>query len=82
MAGAASVDGESDGVAGTAVASAAGETMTFASEQPLTFDEIEIEAVGQPGGGAIDIKLDGSVAAHYDLAASRMKQVLAVAGVS
>ncbi len=58
-----------------AVASATGETMTFASEQPVTFDEIEIEAVGQPGGGAIDIKLDGSVAAHYDLAASRIEPV-------
>jgi lysophospholipase L1-like esterase len=59
-----------------AVANAAGETMSFASEQPLTFDSIEIEAIGQPGGGAIDIKLDGGIAAHYDLAAARIEPVV------
>ncbi|HEY6259215.1 MAG TPA: GDSL-type esterase/lipase family protein [Xanthobacteraceae bacterium] len=59
-----------------AIATAPGETMSFASEQPLTFDMIEIEAVGQPGGGAIDIKLDGGVAAHYDLAATRIEPVV------
>jgi lysophospholipase L1-like esterase len=59
-----------------AIATAPGETMSFASEQPLTFDMIEIEAVGQPGGGAIDIKLDGNVVTHYDLAASRIEPVI------
>jgi lysophospholipase L1-like esterase len=58
-----------------AVATAAGETMTFASETPLIFDAIEIEAIGQPGGGAIDIKLNGSVSAHYDLASTRIEPV-------
>lgn len=58
-----------------AVATAAGETMTFASETPLTFDAIEIEAIGQPGGGAIDIKLNGSISAHYDLASARIEPV-------
>jgi lysophospholipase L1-like esterase len=59
-----------------AIATAAGETMSFASEQPLTFDAIEIEVIGQPGGGAIDIKLDGNLATHYDLAASRIEPVV------
>jgi lysophospholipase L1-like esterase len=58
-----------------AVATAAGETMTFASESPLTFDAIEIEAIGQPGGGAIDIKLNGSVSAHYDLSSTRIEPI-------
>src|SRR5580692_6495121 len=59
-----------------AIATAAGETMSFAAEQPITFDAIEIEVIGQPGGGAIDIKLDGNVATHYDLAASRIEPVV------
>ena len=59
-----------------AIATATGETMSFASEQPVTFDAIEIEVIGQPGGGAIDIKLDGNVATHYDLAASRIEPVV------
>lgn len=59
-----------------AIATAAGETMSFASEQPLAFDMIEIEAIGQPGGGAIDIKLDGNVVTHYDLAATRIEPIV------
>jgi lysophospholipase L1-like esterase len=59
-----------------AIATAPGETMSFASEQPLTFDMIEIEAVGQPGGGAIDIRLDGNVVTHYDLAAARIEPII------
>jgi lysophospholipase L1-like esterase len=56
-----------------AIATVPGETMSFASEQPLAFDMIEIEAISQPGGGSIDIRLDGNVATHYDLAASRIE---------
>ena len=59
-----------------AVASAAGETMSFASEQPLTYDMIEIEAISQPGGGSIDIKLDDNPATHYDLAAARFEPMV------
>jgi lysophospholipase L1-like esterase len=59
-----------------AVATAPGETMSFTAEEPLAFDMIEIEAIGQPGGGAIDIKLDGRTAAHYDLAAPRVRPVV------
>jgi lysophospholipase L1-like esterase len=50
--------------------------MSFASEQPLIFDMIEIEAIGQPGGGSIDVKLDGNAATHYDLAATRIEPVV------
>jgi len=59
-----------------AVATVPGETMSFASEQPLAFDMIEIEAISQPGGGSIDIRLDGNMATHYDLAASRIEPVV------
>jgi len=59
-----------------AIATAAGETLSFGYEEPHVFDMIEIEAVGQPGGCAIDIKLDGNVATHYDLSAQRIEPIV------
>jgi lysophospholipase L1-like esterase len=50
-----------------AIASESGQTIAFESEQAVPFDSIEIETVRQPGGGAIDIKLDGRVESHYNL---------------
>jgi len=58
------------------IATQPGETMSFASDKPLTFDMIEVEAVGQPGGGAIDIKLDGNVETHYELASTRIEPII------
>src|SRR5262249_30729684 len=57
-------------------ASAAGETLSFTSEQPVTFDVIEIEAVRKPGGGSIDIKLDGALEGTFDLAGTRVEPVV------
>jgi lysophospholipase L1-like esterase len=59
-----------------AIASAAGETMSFASEKPQLFDTIEIEVVRQPSGGSIDVKLDGVVETSYDLSASKVEPVV------
>jgi hypothetical protein len=59
-----------------AVASATGETMTFAADHAITFDMIEIEVVRQPGGGAIDIRLDGKVESHFDLEAPQLDPVV------
>lgn len=50
-----------------AIASAPGETLTFTSDNPVPFDSIEIEAMRQPGGGAVDISLDGIVKNSVDL---------------
>src|ERR1700733_9897815 len=50
-----------------AVASASGEVLTFASDTPVPFDSIEIEALRQPGGGSIDISLYGPVKTRADL---------------
>jgi lysophospholipase L1-like esterase len=58
------------------VASAAGETLSFASEQPVTFDIIEIEAIRRPGGGAFDIKLDGATEGSFDLAGDKVEPVV------
>src|SRR5262249_32868213 len=52
------------------------ETMSFVSDQPQVFDTIEIEVVRQPGGGSIDIKLDGAVETTYDLSSSKVEPVV------
>ena len=59
-----------------AVASASGEVLTFASDTPVPFDSIEIEALRQPGGGAIDISLDGAVKSSADLGGTAVEPVV------
>jgi lysophospholipase L1-like esterase len=59
-----------------AVTSSANETMSFVSDQPQQFDTIEIEVVRHPGGGSIDIKLDGAVETTYDLSSSKVEPVV------
>jgi lysophospholipase L1-like esterase len=59
-----------------AVASAAGETLTFTSDTPVPFDSIEIEALRQPGGGTIDISLDGAVKSSADLRGNSAEPVV------
>jgi lysophospholipase L1-like esterase len=58
------------------VASAAGETLSFASEKPEIFDVIEIEAVRRPGGGTFEIKLDGKVEGSFDLAGQKIEPIV------
>ena len=59
-----------------AIATAPGETMTFVSDRPVNFEMIEIEVLRQPGGGKIDVKLDGIVETSYDLASSKPEPVV------
>lgn len=59
-----------------AIATAPGETMTFASDRPVNFEMVEIEVLRQPGGGKIDVKLDGIVETSYDLASSKPEPVV------
>jgi lysophospholipase L1-like esterase len=58
------------------VTSAAGETLSFVSERPETFDVIEIEAVRRPGGGTFEIKLDGSVEGTFDLVGDKVEPIV------
>ena len=55
-----------------AIATAANSTIKYTSkdipEQPLSFEAIVVEALRQPGGGAIDIEVDGKVEGQVDLA--------------
>ena len=59
-----------------AVASASGEVLTFASDTPVPFDSIEIEALRQPGGGSVDISLDGAVKSSADLNGASVEPVV------
>jgi lysophospholipase L1-like esterase len=59
-----------------AVATASGEVLTFASDTPVPFDSIEIEALRQPGGGSIDISLDGAVKSSADLGGNSVEPVV------
>jgi hypothetical protein len=59
-----------------AVATASGEALTFASDTPVPFDQIEIEALRQPGGGAVDISLDGAVKSSADLNGTSVEPVV------
>jgi lysophospholipase L1-like esterase len=59
-----------------AVTTASGEALTFASDTPVPFDSIEIEALRQPGGGAIDISLDGAIKSSADLGGSTVEPVV------
>ena len=59
-----------------AVASTPGATLTFTSQRPQVFDMIEIEVLRQPGGGTIDVKLDGVVETSYDLASRKTEPVV------
>ncbi len=58
------------------VASKTGETLSFTAEKPETFDVIEIEAIRQPNGGSIDIKLDGALEGSFDLAGDKVEPVV------
>jgi lysophospholipase L1-like esterase len=59
-----------------AVASAVGEVMTFGTERPQAFETIEIEVLRQPGGGTIDVKLDGVIETTYNLASPKVEPVV------
>jgi lysophospholipase L1-like esterase len=59
-----------------AVAVTEGQTMSFSATRPITFDMIEIEVVRRPGGGAIDIRLDGAVESAFDLDAPEVDPVV------
>jgi lysophospholipase L1-like esterase len=59
-----------------AVATASGEVLSFSSDTPVPFDEIEIEALRQPGGASIDISIDGTVKSSADLGGQSVEPVV------
>jgi lysophospholipase L1-like esterase len=59
-----------------AIATSPGETLTFSAEAPIAFDRIEIEAMREPGGGAIDIRLDGVLESQFALGAAKAEPLV------
>jgi lysophospholipase L1-like esterase len=59
-----------------AVATVPGEVLTFTLGSPVEFDSIEIEGLRQPGGGSIDISIDGAAQSSYDLNASSAEPIV------
>ena len=59
-----------------ATTSASGETLTYTADGRVPWDQIEIEAVMQPGAGAFTVSLDGKVEGQFDLAASETQRIV------
>jgi lysophospholipase L1-like esterase len=59
-----------------AVTSSQGRTMTFTADRPLSADLWEVEVFRQPGGGSIEIRLDGVVSRSVDLDAEKLEPVV------
>jgi lysophospholipase L1-like esterase len=59
-----------------ATANTEGERITFSSELPVNFDRIEIQALRLPGGGKIEIRLDGVLQSEVNLAGTAREPVV------
>ena len=54
----------------------AGETLTFEAPHPVRYDVIDFEVVRMPGGGTIDVELDGRHEGTYELSADHTDPVV------
>lgn len=59
-----------------AATSTAGETLTYSAEAPVAWDQIEVEAIAQPNGGAVSISLDGRVESEFQLTAPEANRIV------
>lgn len=59
-----------------AIAKEEGETISFKSDTPFNFDRIEIQALRQPKGGAIEIRLDGVFQSEVSLVGDAREPVV------
>jgi lysophospholipase L1-like esterase len=59
-----------------AIAKEEGETLNFKSETPFNFDRIEIQALRQPKGGTIEIRLDGVFQSEVNLSGDMREPVV------
>jgi lysophospholipase L1-like esterase len=59
-----------------AIAKEEGESISFRSETPFNFDRIEIQALRQPRGGTIEIRLDGVFQSEVSLAGEAREPVV------
>jgi lysophospholipase L1-like esterase len=59
-----------------AVSAAPGNSITYSSDSSVGFDSIEIEAVRQPHGGTIEVRLDGALESTFDLSAAGVEPIV------
>jgi lysophospholipase L1-like esterase len=59
-----------------AIAKDEGETISFKSDTPFSFDRIEIQALRQPKGGTIEIRIDGALQSVVPLEGSVREPVV------
>jgi lysophospholipase L1-like esterase len=59
-----------------AVSAAPGHSITYSSDAPVSFDAVEIEAVRQPHGGTIEVRLDGVLKGTFDLNAAAAEPIV------
>lgn len=59
-----------------AIAKEGGETISFKSDTPFSFDRIEIQALRQPRGGTIEIRLDGVFQSEVSLSGEAREPVV------
>jgi lysophospholipase L1-like esterase len=59
-----------------AVSATPGNSITYSSDSPVAFDSIEIEAVRQPHGGTIEVRLDGALESTFDLSADGTEPIV------
>jgi len=59
-----------------AVSATPGHSITYSSDVPVSFDAVEIEAVRQPHGGTIEVRLDGVLKGNFDLNAAAVEPIV------
>ncbi|MBX3552893.1 MAG: lipolytic protein G-D-S-L family [Pseudolabrys sp.] len=59
-----------------AIAKEGGQTISFKSDTPFNFDRIEIQALRQPKGGTIEIRLDGVFQSEVNLSGEAREPVV------
>ena len=59
-----------------AVSAAPGNTITYTSDTPMSFDSIEVEAVRQPHGGTFEVRLDGALEGTFDLGGAAVEPIV------
>jgi lysophospholipase L1-like esterase len=59
-----------------AVSTTPGNTITYTSDTPMRFDSIELEAVRQPKGGTVEVRLDGTLEGAFDLSGAAVEPIV------
>ena len=59
-----------------AVSTTPGNSITYSSDTAMSFDSIEVEAVRQPHGGTLEVRLDGMLEGAFDLGGAAIEPIV------